>query len=286
MQPAESRTQGSPRGKAASADRCPICSGTGFRILEDTERGRSYAEPCTCRRERRAQELLRAARVPRRYATCDFGSFYTGPEFDPSLERGLRKTREFVSGYTARKVGGETEFGLLFLGPPGAGKTHLAVAALQSLILEHGVTGLFADFREMIKAIQSSYDAVSQTSEMQILQPLLHAEVLLLDDLGVCRMTEWVRDMVGHIVSTRYNERRVTLITTNLEDETSPKARGRVADRESHREGRLARRIAGRPSLADRIGPEVRSRLHEMCEIVQLQDEDYRLRVGRHRGRA
>lgn len=279
----QSRDPGKARGAGA---RCSECGGTGFTIHEDESTGRSFARPCACRREARSRIGLRGARIPKRFANCDFASFYKGPEFDPSLERAYKATEAFVRGYSERKVKGEGDGGLLFLGPPGVGKTHLAVAALRSLLKDHGVGGLFADFREMIKSIQSSYDPVSETSEMQVLQPLLRTEVLLLDDLGVCRMTEWVRDVVGHIVSTRYNERRVTLITTNLEDDRSKGSAATSRPRGTESDRRLARRATGRPALADRIGPEVLSRLHEMCQVVILSGEDFRLGVGRHRGRA
>jgi len=272
-----------PRGPKAAPPPCPECGGTGFRIVDDAASRRSYASACECRRRGRTETLLKQARIPRRYEACDFAGFWRGPEFDPSLERAYKITAEFVAGYSARKLQQDAEFGLLFLGPPGVGKTHLAVAALRTLILDQGVGGLFADFREIIKTIQASYNPVSGTSEMEVLRPLLQAEILLLDDLGVCRMTEWVRDMVGHIISTRYNERRVTLITTNLEDEPadSRAVKRRPAASRSGQDD-LAARVAARPSLADRVGPEVRSRLHEMCEVVVLKDEDYRMRVGRH----
>lgn len=248
-----------PSGRPGPSPRCPACRGTGF-IVEDRENGRSSARPCKCRLAGRGDELLRQARIPRRYEGCDFGSFFI---LNPSLEVALRKTRAFVAEYTVRKVGDEGQFGLLFLGAPGVGKTHLAVAALRALIIEQGVQGLFSDFRDLIKTLQSSYDPVSETTEMEILRPLLQAEVLVLDDLGVCRMTEWVRDTVGHIVNSRYNERRITLITTNLADEPA----GRTPDR---------------PSLSERIGPAVRSRLNEMCLVLSLQGEDYRSNVGQH----
>jgi DNA replication protein DnaC len=241
---------------------------------------RSTARICDCRRARRAEDLLRLARIPRRYAPCDFPGFL--PQ-DASQESALAQTRAFVDSYTVLKVQEEIEFGLLFLGPPGVGKTHMAVAALRALIMEQGVPGLFVDFRDLIKELQASYDPVSQTSEMDLLRPLLQAEILVLDDLGASRMTEWVRDLVGHIVNSRYNERRVTIITSNLPDDEAaarrrPGSEGDRAEKPPAQEDRSAR-SAERPSLADRIGNSVRSRLHEMCLTIRLTGEDYRQKL-------
>src|SRR6266850_5814110 len=172
----DSETPATPSEAASQATgrpRCPVCSGTGFRIVEDPERRRSTARVCECRVARRTEDLLRLSRIPRRYAACDFASF--SPQ-DSSQENALAQTRAFVASYTVLKVQEEADAGLLFLGPPGVGKTHLAVAALRALILEQTIGGLFVDFRDLIKELQASYDPVAQTSEMEILRPLLQTE--------------------------------------------------------------------------------------------------------------
>jgi DNA replication protein DnaC len=260
----ENRTGADPskRSGRGGAAPCPSCGGTGFAIVSRGESGRTYARRCSCTDTDLSRTLLGRSRIPRRYDACDFHSFFRGPEFHPSLDQAYSIVRGFVDNYTVRKAREESEFGLLLLGPPGVGKTHLAVAALKSLIVEQGVHGVFADFRELIKSLQASYDPASPDSESQVLRPLVQAEVLVLDDLGASRMTEWVRDMVGHIVNSRYNERRVTLITSNLSDEAGT-------------------RDSKRPVLTDRIGPAVRSRLHEMCVVVEIDGEDFRLKVKR-----
>ena len=88
----------------ASGARCPACGGTGFRVLRHRSSGRSYAGRCSCRREERALDLLRRARIPSRYSACDFGSFFRGPEFHPSIEKACLATRDFVENYTARRA--------------------------------------------------------------------------------------------------------------------------------------------------------------------------------------
>ncbi|HYY42242.1 MAG TPA: ATP-binding protein, partial [Pyrinomonadaceae bacterium] len=146
--------------------------------------------------------------------------------------------------------------GLLMMGPVGVGKTHLAVAILRGL-MEKGVPCLFYEFGTLLKEIQDSYNPISKTSELKVLAPVYQAEVLVLDELGASKPTDWVRDTMMQIIGTRYNDRRLTIFTTNYSD---------------------ARRAATDETLEDRIGVRLRSRLYEMCKTVQLDGEDYRRR--------
>ena len=110
--------------------------------------------------------------------------------------------------------------GLLFVGSVGVGKTHLAVGILKDLIREKGIHCLFCDYRELLKSIQNSYNASVQATEMEILRPVFDAEVLVLDELGAVRSTEWVFDTVNYILNSRYNDNKTTIITTNFPDQS------------------------------------------------------------------
>ena len=140
------------------------------------------------------------------------------------------------------------------MGTVGVGKTHLSVSILHGLI-EKGVPCLFYEFGALLKEIQDSYNPVSQTSELKVLAPVYEAEVLVLDELGAAKPTDWVRDTMMQIIGTRYNNRRLTIFTTNYMD---------------------ARRQAADETLEDRIGVRLRSRLYEMCRTVLIEGEDYR----------
>jgi len=147
--------------------------------------------------------------------------------------------QRFVDNYP------QVESGLLFLGTCGVGKTHLAVALLKQVITEKGDGGLFYDFRDLLREIQASWDSISQTSEWDVLKPVLEARILVLDELGANKPTEWVRDTIAHIINCRYNDKRLTIFTSNFLDTPTK---------------------AGEETLTDRIGVRLRSRLYEMVQ--------------------
>ena len=173
------------------------------------------------------------------------------------------------------------------MGPVGVGKTHLAIAILKDLIEQKGITCLFYESGSLLKAIQDSYNPVSQTSEMRVLAPVYQAEVLVLDELGATVPTNGVRDTLYQIINTRYNNKKLTIFTTNYLDE----ARAIAEDRDSTDTKRRSRtfasdRIHEMTTLEERIGTPLRSRLYEMCKKVMIEGEDYRKRLDQRRFKA
>lgn len=231
-------------------------------------KGDRYARPCDCQRRDRAQRLLEKAGIPKRYEHCSLDSFeYDFPGADRSLGEAHFIARKFVEDYPVSTDGK----GLLLTGSIGVGKSHLAVGILHSLITTKGVQGLFCDYRELLKQIQHSYNPQVATTELEVLAPVFDAEVLVLDEIGAQKPTDWVWDTVALILNTRYNDKRTTIITTNYPD--LPPAGAMPATQRAMRE----------ESLGDRIGERMRSRLAEMCVTVEMRGEDFRRKVKRAR---
>ncbi len=259
----------------ARAD-CPECGGTGWRTVEAQGSAGAAREAvlCACTREGHEDSLYERARIPKHYRHCDFASFETDlPREDARADawnRSLKAAKLQVEKF-AREYPGGSERGFLLMGPCGVGKTHLAVAALAELI-KRGHDGLYYDYRDLLKTIQSSYNTVNQTSEMEVLDPVVRTEVLLLDDLGASKPSAWALETVGYILNSRYNENRVTLLTTNYLDR-DPAAPVRMPSGQSL--------VRVEDSLAERISERIRSRLYEMCRTIEIESFDYRRDIRR-----
>ncbi len=173
--------------------------------------------------------------------------------------------------------------GLLLVGPVGSGKTHLAVAILRGL-MEKGVPCLFYESGSLLKKIQDSYNPISKTSESRVLAPVYETEVLALDELGATIPTDWVRDMLYQIINTRYNEKKLTIFTTNYGDEVSTERFDEEADLiKQVKSTRKQSNLREKWTLNERIGVALRSRLYEMCVKVEITGEDYRRRLDKRR---
>jgi DNA replication protein DnaC len=201
---------------------------------------------CDCWRENVGRQRLVDARIPKRYQHCTLGNFTA---YNESLEKAVVQARRVADSFPV------VNRGLLFEGQPGVGKTHIAVAVLKQAIQTTGARGLFYDVRDLLRVIRSTYDASIRTTELEVLRPVMQADLLVLDDLGAEKTSEWVEETMNLIVNTRYNERRVTIFTSNYLDIPD--------DTDSN-------------SLLFRIGHRMRSRLHEMCDFLEMDGADYR----------
>ncbi len=234
---------------------CASCRDTGF-VVEADAQGRAAARPCACRVQQRRQLRLQAARIPERYRHCDLDGHFE--HHHESQSRAMAFAHRLVADYA---LDGARSRGLLLWGPCGVGKTHLAVGVLRQVVLNYPVSGLFVEFTDLLRRLQDTFDKRSETPSKDVIDPVVGADVLVLDDLGCTRMTPWTADVLGLIVNERYNASRLTLVTTNRPLKAGPGAG------------------AAQDSLADRIGERLASRLLEMCFVVEVRGNDYREKV-------
>jgi len=260
-------------------ENCPLCKGTGWKLVPrgDGSAGK-MAAACDCGMEERAVRVVERARIPKKYHDCDFESFVTdladAGAWTAEHARSMKQAKLLVQSFV-RDYPGVDDRGLLLMGDPGVGKTHLAIAALQELV-RRGHSGYFCEYGSLLREVQTSYRPDSETTEMKILDPVLNTEVLVIDDLGVIRPSDWVRDIIGYILNKRYVEssrdlsnRRCTIITTNYFDEPEGK-------QEPVRDSSGRPVVVRKDSLRDRIGERTRSRLFEICRTVQILAPDFR----------
>jgi len=264
-------TRAMPDRTLSSDKVCPLCEDSGVQVVARPN-GTRAARECGCRVERRLNRMLERTRIPKRYEHCSLDSFETAfPSATRSLKSAHLSARKFVESYPLETQG----TGLLLTGSIGVGKTHLAVGILQALVSERGAQGLFVSYNELLKQVQNSYNRQVQATELEILAPVFEAEVLVLDELGASKPSDWVWDTVAHILNMRYNDRRTTLITTNYAN-AAPMNAGLDAS-SAFEQARAARR---EESLGDRIGERMRSRLQEMCVVVEMTGVDFRQTVN------
>lgn len=227
-------------GSCAAPDACGT-SGlvrTGLRERRRCERWETW------HRQARLHALAERSRLSKRFRLRTFDAFQPTQGTDWALSS-CRKWAEEYAG--AESSDGQ---GLALVGQTGTGKTHLA-AAIVNRLLDRGVAAVFASVPDLLADLRA---AVRDGREAeQVMGDLQAAEVLVLDDIGAERPTEWGQEQLYRLVNRRYEDLRPIVLTSNLRP----------------------------PDLREQVGARAVSRLCEVCAWLELKGVDYRLARGR-----
>lgn len=240
---------------------CSACRGSGW--LVKTRDGVESVVPCPdCRSEERLRQLLKKAAIPPRYFDRGFKEY---DMISRLQEKAHLRACKYVEDFP------DVPRGLLFHGPCGVGKTHLSVAILKTLIQEKLVAGTFVDEAELLRRLQYSYGPGSPETEREVMIPLSEIDLLVWDDLGTGRPTDWVRETIRTVINHRYTYKKLTILSTNwpLQAKTGS----------SPPSGKINTAI--KESLEERIGKRLFSRIMEMCEVVKIEGPDYRTEIDK-----
>ena len=245
---------------------CATCEDRGYILLEQD--GQRRARACGCMQRKGLARRVRNAGVPARYAQANFENFDL-TRADAPVRWAAETCRQMAEEFLVHPYGQ----GLLLTGTCGVGKTHLAAAALHLCMERYGVAGKFWDMNDLLTQVKRSfqrkqgYDAGGPETESTLVDEFARVEVLVIDELGGERLTDWSFGEVSLLLNARYNAQgdkpRLTIFTTNFANAGAGQGKGGVE------------------TLGDRIGSRMWSRLQEMTKVVEMQGRDYRLGRGR-----
>ncbi len=221
---------------------CEICGDLGYLI--EFKDNYPVAKKCQCTFLKDRIKSFNNAKIPARYA------LKTIEHYNPQT-RLQRDVKDYLLRYRDEFLKGAK--GVLLYGGTGVGKTHLVVGLIRYLTLERGFSARFVEFFHLLQEIKAAFS--EGLSEADILKPLVLPDILVIDELGKGRGSEWERDVLDSLISDRYNAGKTIFATTNFSvDPADPNG------------------------LHERVGKRVMSRLWEMCEFFQVDGPDYRVR--------
>lgn len=229
---------------------CQKCGGESVWLNDAGE-----AVDCDCAPEAQLQRIITYSRVPKRFANAGFRGFVP-PTPSVATQFG------YIKDWLRRLSTHQTSDGLLLHGPVGTGKTHLACACARNLA-QDGWWFLFYSVPQMLFDLRQTVSRDNDDNEGDILEPAMTVPLLVLDDFGAEKLTDYARERLYLVFDSRYEKHLPTIVTTNLSMEGLARW-----------DARIASRIEGTCMVCELVGPDYRKKIAKQMREQQLDGSE------------
>lgn len=197
----------------------------------------------------KVEKIIKNSKMSKRNLNYKFDNF--------KINNSNKKVFDNIKNYSEKLVNGIQKKGLILVGNNGVGKTHLACGIANKLI-ENGIPVIYGTLINLLAELRNSYDTENNISEMEIIKLYENFDLLIIDDLGKEKPSEWGLEKLFTIINSRYENNLPVIITTNYNQNT----------------------LLERLSLNSEIetARSIISRLYEMCYLVKIDDIDHRIK--------
>ncbi len=227
---------------------CDICHDTGW--IKVKKNGNEYLKKCDCVKNDLLIKKSETSNIPKRFIGMELKGYYPVEGYD-SQKKVKLLVKEFINDFPA------VEKGILFQGNTGVGKTRLLSTIATELFNKNSQLDIFfVDWNEVIRIMRSGESHTFRDFPQinMLIARMTNTDLLLFDEIGASEPSRWVQDNIYYIINNRYNNNKITLFASNY----------------------LDKGVDGKPTLQDRIGDRIRSRIFAMAKSVIIKGPDYR----------
>ena len=212
---------------------CKTCKNTGY-IVEQDNLLRDVAIVCPdCKQIKQRVQLYNNSRIPRRYKNSQLNEKDrdSGNEIVFNLLTSIfRSLPQKLLHHNSDNEDLDDLKGMVLMGPPGTGKTHLMTGFAYQCTIGNGISCIFQSFAELLSELRQGYS--DGKSDIEIIEPHLQTDILIIDDMGKGRNNDWELSILDMLISERYNRNQIIMVTTNFTENEDNTLKEQIRNRE------------------------------------------------------